>query len=95
MTFQGWDADVLALLPLYVQESFPCFLTRKSAIHRDVVAEVADNLMHAKGFSASSEALQQAHLYRFHSMELKYYSMLLWAQRRAAGCRSGGRVWIL
>ncbi|CAB1110632.1 unnamed protein product [Ectocarpus sp. CCAP 1310/34] len=34
--------------------------------------------MHAKGFSASSEALQQAHLYRFHSMELKYYSMLLW-----------------
>ncbi|CAN0078702.1 unnamed protein product, partial [Pylaiella littoralis] len=59
VTFQGWDANVRILLPLYVQESFPFLLTRKSAVHRDVMAEVTDNLMHAKGFKASSKALQQ------------------------------------
>lgn len=62
-------------------------LTRKSAIHRDVIANVADNLMHAKGFKASSEALQQAHRHTFHSAELKYYNMLLW--RRAEQLDSG------
>lgn len=87
MTFQGWDADVRILLPLYVQESFPFLLTRKSAIHRDVMAEVTDNLMHAKGFKASSKALQQAHRREFHAAELKYYNMLLW--RRAEQLGSG------
>ncbi|CAM9602160.1 unnamed protein product, partial [Hapterophycus canaliculatus] len=86
-TFQGWDPEVRKLLPPYVQESFPFVLTRKSAIHRDVIADVADNLMHAKGFKASSEALEQAHRHRFHSAELKYYNMLLW--RRAEQLDSG------
>lgn len=86
-TFQGWDPEVRKLLPLYVQESFPFVLTRKSAIHRDVIADVADNLMHAKGFKASSEALEQAHRHKFHSAELKYYNMLLW--RRAEQLDSG------
>lgn len=90
MTFQGWDADVRILLPLYVQESFPFLLTRKSAIHRDVMAEVADNLMHAKGFKASSKALQQAHRQAFHAAELKYYNMLLW--RKAEQLGSGAEV---
>lgn len=67
---------------MYVQESFPFCLTRKSAIHRDVIAEwtdnLTDNLMHVKGFAASSGALKQAHLKNFHDAELKYYGMLLW-----------------
>lgn len=87
VTFQGWDADVRMLLPLYVQESFPFLLTRKSAIHRDVIAEVTDNLIHAKGFKASSKSLQQAHRQKFHSAELNYYNMLLW--RRAEQLDSG------
>ncbi len=69
---------MLKQLPLYVQESFPFLLTRKSAIHLDVIADVADNLMHGKGFKASSEALRQTHLRKFHAKQLKYYNMLLW-----------------
>lgn len=77
-TFQSWDPKVLEQLPLFVRESFPFFLTRKSAIHLDVIAEITDNLMHAKGFAASYGALLQAHLKKFHDAELKYYNMLLW-----------------
>lgn len=63
--FQSWNPDVVAQLPLFVQESFPFFLTRKSAIHNDVIAEISDNLVHAKGFAASREALAQAHMKKF------------------------------
>lgn len=47
-------------------------------MHRDVVHELSDNLVHGKGLSASSEALAQAHLKRFHDCELRYYNMRLW-----------------
>ena len=59
------------------------FLTRKSAIHRDLIAEVSDNVVHAKSFAASAEALAQAHLKRFHDTELRYYNMLLWSRKTA------------
>lgn len=80
-SFSSWDAGVLEQLPLYVQESFPFVLTRKSAIHEDVVAEITDNLLHGKGFAASRAALEQAHLKEFHAKELKYYSMLVWRKQ--------------
>lgn len=82
-TFQGWDAGVLSQLPLFVQESFPFVLTRKSAIHVDVLLGLSDNLVRSKGFAASSEALEQAHLKKFHDAELKYYSMALWRRQSA------------
>ena len=74
---------MLSQLPLFVQDSFPFFLTRKSGIHRDLIAEVSDNVVHAKSIAASAEALAQAHLKRFHDAELRYYNMLLWSRKTA------------
>lgn len=71
----------MAQLPLFVREIFPCVLTRKSAVHLDVMEEVTDNLVHAKGFAASRAALEQAHRKEFHAKELKYYNMLLWRKQ--------------
>ena len=56
-------------------------LTRKSAIHLDVLQELTDNLIHGKGFAASRAALEQAHLKEFHARELNYYNMLLWRKQ--------------
>ena len=56
-SFPSWDAGVLSQLPLFVRESFPFVLTRKSAIHVDVLEEITDNLVHAKGFATSRAAL--------------------------------------
>ena len=84
-SFQSWDAGVLSQLPLFVQEKFPFVLSRKSAIHVDVLLELSDNLVHSKGFAASSEALAQAHLKKFHDAELKYYNMALWRRQSALG----------
>ena len=47
----------------------------------DVLEEITDNLVHAKGFAASRAALEQAHLKEFHAKELKYYNMLLWRKQ--------------
>ena len=80
-SFSSWDAGVLSQLPLLVRESFPFVLTQKSAIHADVLEEITDNLVHAKGFPASRAALEQAHLKDFHARELKYYNMLLWRKQ--------------
>lgn len=76
-SFSSWDADVLELLPLFVRESFPFVLTRKSGMHLDVLEEITDNLLHAKGFAACRAALEQAHQKEFHARELKYYNMLM------------------
>ena len=56
-------------------------LTRKPAIHADVLEEITDNFVHAKGFAASRTASEQAHLKEFYAGELKYYSMLLWRKQ--------------
>ena len=77
-SFQSWDKEVLALLPLFIRESFPFVLTRRSAIHVDVIAELTDNLMHAKGCAASREALAQMHMKKFHDADLKYYHIMCW-----------------
>ena len=53
-------------------------LTHKSAVHKDVVADLVDNLVHGKGFKASKEALEQAHLAEFHNTKSSYYNKLLW-----------------
>lgn len=79
-SFRGWDVGVLAQLPLYVQTSFPFLLTRKSAVHVDVVNELSDNVIHSKSFKASAEGLRQAHLKRFHECEMQYYNKVLWDQ---------------
>eukprot|EP00903_Cladosiphon_okamuranus_P019959 g18342.t1 len=80
-SFSSWDSEVLKLLPLFVRESFPFILTRKSAIHLDVLEELTDNLVNGKGFAASRAALEQAHQKTFHTRELKYYNMLLWRRQ--------------
>ncbi|CAN0044641.1 unnamed protein product, partial [Hapterophycus canaliculatus] len=68
-------------LPLFVRESFPFVLSHKAAIHRDVVEELTDNLVHAKGFSAPRAALEQAHHRTFHAKDLKYCTILLWRRQ--------------
>eukprot|EP00904_Undaria_pinnatifida_P012833 jgi/Undpi1/8680/HiC_scaffold_25.g11145.m1 len=79
-SFSSWDAGVLSQLPLFVRESFPFVLIRKSAIHADVLEEITDNLVHAKGFTASRAASEQAHLKEFHARELKY-DTILWRKQ--------------
>lgn len=82
-SFEVWDAGVLPQLPLFVQDSLPFLLTRKSAIHRDLIAEGSDNVVDSKSIAASAEALAQAHLKYFHDAELRYYNMLLWSRKTA------------
>ena len=66
---------VLWQLPFFVQDLFlPLFLTRKSAVHRDVIAEVHGNVVYATGFAASTDAFAQAHPKVVHDVELKYCS---------------------
>ena len=77
----GWDVGGLSQLPLFVRESFPFVLTRKSAIHADVLEDITDNLVHAKGFAESRAALKQAHLKNFHARKLTYYKMLHWREQ--------------
>lgn len=79
--FRSWDVGVMAQLPLFVQESFRFILTHKSAVHLDVMEELTDNLVHAKGFAASRAALEQAHRKEVHARELRYYSMLVWRKQ--------------
>lgn len=71
-SFRGCDAGVLAELPLFLQASFPFLLTS------NVVNELTSNVVHSKTFTASAEALRQAHLTRYHDCELKYYNKVLW-----------------
>ena len=39
----GWDAGVLSQLANFVQDSFRVMRTRRSAVHRDVIADVSDS----------------------------------------------------
>ena len=43
-------------LSLFVQDSFRVLCIKMSAVHRDVVADISDNVGHAKSFAASIEA---------------------------------------
>lgn len=42
--FRGWDAHVIAQLPILLQQCFSFLLT-----HLDLIREIHDNMMHAKG----------------------------------------------
>ena len=76
-TFRGWDAGVLEQLPLFLQESFPFLLTKRSAIDLAIVREMRDDLVHSKGFKATAEALRQS-LQAYHQSHMKYINQVLW-----------------
>lgn len=76
-TFRGWDAGVLEQLPLFLQESFPFLLTKRSAIDLAIVREMRDDLVHSKGFKATAEALRQSHLQAYYQSRMKYLNQVL------------------
>ena len=76
--FRGWDAGVLEQLPLFLQESFPFLLTKRSAIDLAIVREMRDDLVHSKGFKATAEALRQSHLQAYHQSHMKYLNQVQW-----------------
>ena len=73
---------VSSQFPFFVQDLFPFFLSRNSAVDRDVVAEVYANVVYAMGFAASTDALAQAHPRMFHDAEVKYYNRILRSRGR-------------
>ena len=77
-SFQSWDTELSGSTTAVFAGKFPFVLTRRSAIHVDLIAELTDNLMHAKEFAASREALAQMHMQKFHDAELKYYDVMCW-----------------
>ena len=83
---------VLSPLPFPSRTFFLFFLTRNSAVHRGVMAEVYRNVVCAMGFDASTDALPQAHPKMFHDAELKHYNTVLWARGGACSHNSGKRV---
>lgn len=81
-SFRAWDPAVLSQLPIYVQESFPFILTKKSAVHKDIVNDLRDNVVKGgKSFKACAEGIRQMHLVRYHDQEMRYYSKLLWDRK--------------
>ena len=77
-TFRGWDAGVLEQLPLFLQESFPFLLTKRSAIDLAIIREMRDDLVHSKGFKATVETLRQSRLQAYHQSHMKYLNHVLW-----------------
>ena len=73
---------VLSQLPFFVQELFHSLLTRKSAVHRDVISDVHANVVYAMGFAASTDTLAQEHPRMFHDAEVIYYNRILRARDR-------------
>ncbi|CAM9515444.1 unnamed protein product, partial [Sphacelaria rigidula] len=81
-SFRTWDPAVLTQLPMYVQESFPFILTKKSAVHKDIVNDLRDDVVRGgKSYRACSDGIGQMHLVRYHGQEMKYYSKLLWDRK--------------
>ena len=68
------------LFPFFVQDPFPFFLGRTSAVHRHVISEVKANVLYAIGFAASTDALAQAYPTMFHDAEVIYYNRMLRAR---------------
>ena len=61
---------------------FPFFLTRDSAVHRDVIGEGYANVVYAMGFAAFNDALAPAHPSMFHDAEVEYYNRISRARNR-------------
>ena len=64
---------VLSQFPFFVQDLFPFFLARNSAVHRDVISEVHANVVYAICFAALADALVQAYPRMIHDAEVTYY----------------------
>ena len=76
-TFRGWDAGVLEQRSLFLQESFPFLLTKRSEIDLAIVHEMRDDLVHSKGSKATAKALWQSHLQAYHQSHMKYLNQVL------------------
>ncbi|CAN0599174.1 unnamed protein product, partial [Laminaria digitata] len=61
ITFNSWDADVLARMDDFVSLEFPFVLTKKAAICKNLVHRLSDDLLEGKGFAATSKSLEKAY----------------------------------
>ncbi|CAN0486499.1 unnamed protein product, partial [Laminaria digitata] len=61
VSFNPWDADVLARMDDFVSMEFPFVLTKKAAICKNLVQRLSDDLLEGKGFAATSKSLEKAY----------------------------------
>ena len=61
VTFNAWDAGVLARMDDFVSMEFPFVLTKKAAISKNLVHRLSDDLLEGKGFAATSKSLDKAY----------------------------------
>ena len=74
-SFNAWDAGVLAKMDDFVSKEFPFVLTKRSAICKTLVNRLADDLLEGKGFSATSNYLQQAYSATYLKLFRSYVSL--------------------
>ena len=56
LTFNSWDADVLARMDDFVSLEFPFILTKKAAMCKNLVNRLSDDLLEGKGFAATAKS---------------------------------------
>lgn len=60
----------------HVANEFPFVLTKKSGLAKSIVSRMADDLLHGKGFSATSKFLKQAYMNTYMKLLRGYVSLV-------------------
>ena len=56
VTFNAWDAGVLARMDDFVSLEFPFILTKIAAMCKNLVNRLSDDLLEGKGFAATAKS---------------------------------------
>ena len=74
--FHSNDADVLALMPTYVKDSYRIFVTHRSAVTMDILDNVSKYISRGTGFLAYANDLKENQVDEFHRRECLYYELV-------------------
>ena len=72
--FRPWDVKALALMPDYIQQQFPFFLTNDLGIEKAIIHRLSNDILHGVGFLTTEKILKEGHMKNYKAKYLIYES---------------------
>lgn len=76
VTFRSWDSRILAVLPPFLAEEFPAYLSHRSAMSKKLFESMRCCFQNGMGPKQFSDALRVQHLLQYDALRLQYYCYL-------------------
>jgi hypothetical protein len=75
-SFNAWDLAVVALMPLFVRESFPFVVTHKCIVQSSIIDRISTDAVHGMGFAHAADGLLVAHKRKYLRRAAQYYGLV-------------------